>query len=184
MCKRNCLRLLIVFFIVLILLILVHHYKQIYGFVIELIMPNVTDIITACTLAFSVFVFRNEKKRERIRATLQVFPNIRNNLGDLTAQIEAIKIIRCKELRISKKKEILKKYVLEMERFSVGVNNRAYDLKIVNQMSGGVLLQHYEQYVKGYIEYARRKNGGKYISGENLYINYEKMIKKLYKLRS
>lgn len=72
---------------------------------------------------------------------------------------------------------------MKMERFAVGVNNGAYDLKIVNEMSGGLLLQHYEEHLANYIALKRAGNSKKYIKSADIYGNYEKMIKKIYKMR-
>jgi len=65
-------------------------------------------------------------------------------------------------------------YLKEMERFCTGVNNKIYDLNIISQMSGNLLIKQYDHYMYDIINQRRES-----IYEEWKYIQYEKVIRKL-----
>ena len=74
-----------------------------------------------------------------------------------------------------------------MERFAVGVNCGVYDVSIVKQMSGKLLLSQYENFAEAYIATRRaeianrprenRRDNEK--TAEVTYREYEKLIRKM-----
>ena len=70
-------------------------------------------------------------------------------------------------------------YLKEMERFCTGINNNIYDLNIISQMSGNLLITQYDHYMRDIINKRREP-----IYGEWKYIQYEKVINKLKKRRN
>lgn len=141
----------------------------------KIMLSVIGDVIAILTFGLGVYTYKKNKQAERIRKTIEDFPIVRNDLGNLTERLGV-----CFK---SEQASILKDYAVKMDRFAVGVNNGAYDLEIINQMSGGVLIQHYMQYLAVYIAEARKKNAGKYVNTLEIYSNYETMIQKLCKLR-
>ncbi len=75
-----------------------------------------------------------------------------------------------------------KNYLRNMEYFATGVNNDVYSIQIVNKMSGGLLVRQYDDYLREYIEEARRHTGVE-VRSEQKYYEYEKMIQKLKRIR-
>ena len=73
----------------------------------------------------------------------------------------------------------LREYLSRMERFSVGVHCKVYDISIINSMSGRVLVGQYNSYIRDYI-----KNRIEQGMEDSTYCEYEKLIKKLVELRA
>ena len=69
-----------------------------------------------------------------------------------------------------------KKYIKELEFFATGVNQKIYDVKIVNKMIGSKLIYQYEKYLMKIIIRIRKSN-----EESKAYIEYEKMINNLKK---
>lgn len=114
-------------------------------------------------------------KNEVIRATLENFPKIRSDNGELILKISDLE-------NAEGRKIILKKYLSQMEHFAVGINQDAYDIDIVDKMSGGMLISQYEEYIKDFIE-ERRKIPGNRVSADKKYYEYEMMMRKLFDKR-
>lgn len=91
--------------------------------------------------------------------------------------IQALSAIRMKypnSLRLTDEEK--RAYLNELGFFAVGVNNKAYDIKIVEKMSGRLLLKQYDSNLKKYIEERRQK-----MHSPTSYIEYEQMINQLRK---
>ena len=69
-------------------------------------------------------------------------------------------------------------YIKELEFFAIGINQKIYDLEIVNKMSGSRLISQYDIALE---EIVKQKRKGKEES--TAYIEYEQMIKQLRKLK-
>ena len=67
-------------------------------------------------------------------------------------------------------------YLKEMERFCVGINNKIYDIEIVRDMSGHLLVKQYDSYMKDLVQ-SRRELRSKF----SAYERYEETIEKLKK---
>ncbi len=94
------------------------------------------------------------------------FPKNRSELTDIERQIA------------------IREYLGDLERFAVGCNLNAYDISIVNKMSGGSLVSNYNKYFKSYIEDVRRNLYiGSPIKSSQLYVEVEKMIERLCEVR-
>ena len=105
--------------------------------------------------------------------TFNIFPAIREEYTHLTQ-----KVLKRGELTVEGKK-LLKEYLLKMERFAVGVNKGVYDLSIINQMSGGLLINQYDNFICNYIK--ERKSKG---ASGTAYCEYEKLINDIRELRA
>lgn len=111
---------------------------------------------------------------ERIRATLRDFPQLRRSSLDFEQKV------RC--LRDEERTEYLKNQLGQLELFAVGVNMEAYSIEVVSRMSGGRLIRQHKQYFKAFIQ-ARRSAPHMIVKPENLYCEYEAMMKRLYEMR-
>lgn len=69
-------------------------------------------------------------------------------------------------------------YIKELEFFAIGINQKIYDLEIVNKMSGSRLISQYDIALE---EIVKQKRKGK--EDSTAYIEYEQMIKQLRKLK-
>lgn len=69
-------------------------------------------------------------------------------------------------------------YIKELEFFATGINQKIYDLEIVNKMSGSRLISQYNIALE---EIVKQKRKGK--EGSTAYIEYEQMIEQLRKLK-
>lgn len=156
---------------------------------VNLIIALITMGISIGALVVAIMAYQFAKntyienvKQERIRATLSDFPQLRKNNQEL--------IMKIADLEEREKELCLKSYMSQMEYFAVGVNSGAYDLDIVNCMSGGMLVSQYEKHLRQFIVDRRKRKEKKIevgekveVSPEKAYCEYEKMMKKLYELR-
>ena len=69
-------------------------------------------------------------------------------------------------------------YIKELEFFATGINQKIYDLEIVNKMSGSRLISQYDIALKKIVKQRRK---GK--ENSTAYIEYEQMIEQLRKLK-
>lgn len=144
-------------------------------------------IIELISLGFAVVVFvlsslaerrttRDQTRKETIRATLTDFTQLKRDNKAFTENVAS--------LDIEKKRLAVKYYLTDLERFAVGCNLGAYDLEVVNKMSGGNLVSLYRRYFRPYIGEARLDLPlTSTIRTETLYIEVENMMKRLYELR-
>lgn len=145
---------------------------------------NLVDLFTFVGTVVAVIMLivtlkensRNSRK-ERIKNTVKDFPIQRDEMRDLGRRIKKYKN------SCNKKNQILRNYAIKMDNFAVGINEGVYELDIVNKMSGGVLLQNYEEYLRDYICEKRKNASGRFVHQEDIYGNYEIMINKLYQIR-
>ncbi len=111
---------------------------------------------------------REQTERERIRATLNEFAAIRRMNQDFSGGDA----------------RTVKNYLSELERFAVGCNMGAYDINVVNRMSGGQLVRQYRMYFKDYISEKRRSMRlDSAVNVANLYSECEIMLKTLFEMR-
>ena len=118
--------------------------------------------VAVLSFAGSVIVYRKTLNRERKLDTIKMLLEIRMKYPKVCGLSYKAK----------------KKYIKELEFFATGVNQKIYDIKIVNKMSGSKLIYQYEKYLKKIIKRIRK---GKEHS--KAYIEYEKMINKLKKYK-
>ena len=74
----------------------------------------------------------------------------------------------------TKEKKI--KYLQEMEFFCTGINEKVFDLNIVNKMSGGLLVKQYDSYMKKFAFSRKTK--------KCYYENYLSVMERLKQIRS
>lgn len=91
-----------------------------------------------------------QTKRESVRATLTDFAELRRSHQDFPNKMNNM------DLSETDKDEAIKSYLADLERFAVGCSKKAYDINVVNDMSGGMLIAQYRKYFKSYIEKRRR----------------------------
>ena len=150
-------------------------------------METVNLIVGIASLAVAVFVFvwtaRDQKKatiaqtkEQNIRATLTDFGNLRREHQDFAERLKANPEAR---------NEVLRDYLADLERFAVGCNRGAYDLEVVSDMSGGMLIRQYRSHFREFIAGARRRvrPDASALYRERLYCEYEEMMRRLFELR-
>ena len=123
----------------------------------------VSAVVAVLSFAGSVIVYRRTLNRERKLDTIKILSEIRMKYPKVAGLSYKAK----------------KKYIKELEFFATGINQKIYDIKIVNKMSGSKLIYQYEKYLKRTIKVIRK---GK--EDSKAYIEYEKMINKLKKYRN
>ena len=148
---------------------------------------SIDTIIGLVSLAVAVLVFvitelenkkatQEQTRVQNVRATLTDFSNLRHYYQSDMAQL-ATKPEDEQYL-------VIRDYLRDLERFAVGCNMDAYDLGVVNNMSGGTLVNHYRKYFRKFIENARRNVAlTSAVKPEALYSEFEQMMKKLFELR-
>lgn len=119
-------------------------------------------VIAIIALVFSIIIYIHGLNRESSMLTIENLEKIRMKYRNSINFNEA------------KKKD----YLTELEFFSTGVNQKIYSLKIVNKMCGGRLVYQYNKWIKNYIDEYRNKK-----VSTVAYIEYEKMINKLIRIR-
>jgi len=134
---------------------------------------DIGAIIAAIAIVWAIFEFRNNVKTTRIERTFNVFPAIREEYFDLKK-----KIFLNGEMT-KEGEQLLREYLSKMERFSVGVHCKIYDVSIINQMSGRVLMGQYNSFIRDYI--SKRIDGG---MASTTYCEYEKFMKEIAELRA
>ncbi len=141
--------------------------------------------IMGIIVAMYIYVYetRNDRKaaeeqtyRENVRATLSELAELRRAHPNFKDNLE--------KLNDAEKKKYIRAYLTDLERFAVGCNTGAYDIEIVNKMSGGLLISQYLRFFKSYIEEKRKEpKPGRFVQKDTLYIEIEEMIKKICDLR-
>lgn len=143
-------------------------------------------IVAILSLAVAVIVFvitsaqtkkatEEQTKQENIRATLTDFAALRREHENFERLLQA---------HPDKRTELIKPYIADLERFAVGCNRGAYDLEVVNSMSGGMLVRQYRRHFRDYAGERRRATKlNSAVPRQNLYIEYETMMKNLCTLR-
>ena len=111
-----------------------------------------------------------------MRATLTDFGTLRREHQDFEAELRE---------HPERRKDILKGYLADLERFAVGCNRGAYDLEVVSSMSGGMLIRQYRNFFRDFIAQARRdvRLDASVTYRERLYCEYVEMMRRLFELR-
>ncbi len=129
-------------------------------------LKDVCEIISGFSaviaIVISILLYKHGVNRERKIDTLRKLSEIRKNYFNT---------------KILDKKEKLQ-YLNELEFFATGINEKIYDIRIVNKMSGGRLISQYDNWASDFIE-DRKENYG----NEKTYSEYQKMIHNLKELR-
>ncbi len=136
------------------------------------------SMATVIALGASAYSFWQGRQDERKRATLADFPQLRERTQALLEEVEKLEEGEEKDAR-------MKSYMQLLERFAVGVNTGAYDIRIINRMSGGMLINQFEKVIRPFVERRRREIElrNPEIKKSALYCEYETMIQKLYRIR-
>jgi hypothetical protein len=128
-------------------------------------------VVTA--IIWAIVELKRGTNLRRIERTLNDFPAIREEYFDLKRKIYS------EEGTLTPHGEnLLRMYLSKMERFSVGVHCKMYDISIINKMSGKVLIGQYHGFICNYI--AGRKEKGMV---DSTYAEYELLIRKVEDLR-
>ncbi len=80
-----------------------------------------------------------QTRRETVRATLTDFAELRRNHVAFQKEIVA------ENITDEERNYLIKEYLGDLERFATGYNLGAYDLGIINKMSGGLLVMQYSK---------------------------------------
>lgn len=141
--------------------------------ILNLLAFLATIIIFVITSVDTKKATEEQTRRECVRATLTEFANIRRTHQGFQQNMTP-------ENRV----DVLKSYLSDLERFAVGCNLNAYAIDVVNSMSGGMLVNQYKKYFRDYITEARRRTSlYANVKPWNMYIEYESMMKEIYKIR-
>ena len=118
--------------------------------------------ISAVGVFVSAIIYLNTVNRQKKILTIQEFSKIRERYPDVSPNVAS------NDDRLE--------YLKEMERFCVGINNKIYDIEIVRDMSGHLLVKQYDSYMKDLVQ-SRRELRSKF----SAYERYEETIEKLKK---
>lgn len=123
------------------------------GNIVLLICNIITGICSIVAIVISILVYLNGLKRETEKETIKELSKIRRKFYDIDDFInhipkdiiKDINNLKAYFLKEENKKEYskLKMYFKKLENFAIGVNEKLYDVKIVNKMSGRKLCHHY-----------------------------------------
>ncbi len=149
-------------------------YTNQWTLTMESTVSLISLLVTLLGFAFALYQHQQNVKKERIRLTLATFPDVR------LEGWEAVKHIQ--SLASDKQADAAKKYLAKLEYFAVGINTQAYDIEIVNRMSGTMLIKQYNIFFKGFINERKAKKAVQR-SVDTMYCEYLEMIKKLHALR-
>ena len=149
----------------------------------------VTILISLLAFGFSIAQFLCERNRNRREATIHAFDELqkeifhsgKTNLKDLKEE-KSKEYVSKKELGfiLSEDEEAWDELTYKMsliEHFSVGINEKVYDVKILNGMAGDLIIRLYKSLLP-IIEYKRKSPDGKHN-----YIEFEKAKETIIKLR-
>ena len=145
----------------------------------------VAIVLSTIALIFSFMQFKSERERSRKEATIHAFDELQNSESIIylfsLSKIEIDDLVcryKNKDQRINGKWDMLKKALPLIEHFAVGVNSEVYDVYTLNRMAGNKIITVYEA-CEVLIEYKRSGKGD-----ENNYLEFEKMVKSLKRIRS
>lgn len=123
------------------------------GNIVLLICNIITGICSIVAIVISILVYLNGLKRETEKETIKELSKIRRKFYDIDDFInhipkdiiKDINNLKAYFLKEENKKEYskLKMYFKKLENFAIGVNEKLYDVKIVNKMSGRKLCHQY-----------------------------------------
>lgn len=147
----------------------------------ETIIETISLLVALITFVISARMDRKateeQTHRDTVRATLQDFGELRRLNQSFPQGIDTMNSVE--------RNQAIKQYVADLERFAAGCNMGAYDVEVVNKMSGGSLIANYRKYFKTYIEKARRNLSPKSpIKVQSMYNELESMIKSICELRN
>ena len=147
---------------------------SIIGLIVDILGFLATILIFIITFRDSRKATEEQTRRECVRATLSEFADLRRTHQDFE-----------KNMTPDNRSDILKAYLSDLERFAVGCNRKAYDIEVVNQMSGGMLVTQYKRYFRGFIS-ERRRNAklNSNVMPWKMYIEYETMIRDIFRMRN
>ena len=127
------------------------------------VIAIIAIVVSVCGVFVSAIIYLHTVNREKKILTIKEFLKIREKYPNLSSDYVT------DEVRLD--------YLKEMERFCVGVDNNIYDLKIITDMSGHLLVKQYDSYMEDFI-LSRRKGESEHWK----YNRYEDTIKKIKKM--
>lgn len=127
---------------------------------LEKISPIVSALAAVIAIVVSVCIYWHGLKREIRLETIKALSEIRK------------KYFNTKNMDNEQKL----RYLNELEYFSVGVNQKIYDFKIVRKMSGHRLNKQYHSWMESFIQERRTKFDHGHSSA---YQELERMMKKI-----
>jgi len=142
-------------------------------------------VISAIALLVSLYSVLSNKNRSRKQATLDAFGILQREVLD---KIKTVKKKDTKELGDVGEEinpELWKEltlYLVRIERFSVGVNTRVYDLGVLNRLAGSYLIDIY-YIVKPVINKKRDLSITIKKPKKKTYDEFERIVRKLEKIR-
>lgn len=141
--------------------------------IIDILGFVTTIIIFALTAVSTRKATEEQTRRECVRATLTEFAGIRRSH-------QGFENLLTPENRVS----VLRGYLSDLERFAVGCNLKAYTVDVVNSMSGGMLVNQYNNYFRDFITERRRATPlGARVNPWNMYTEYERMMREIFTIR-
>ncbi len=119
----------------------------------------IASVATVAGAVISVCVFNHSVKRERRILTIDNFSKFREKYPlEISAMTDIEKI----------------DYLRDIEYFCIGVNNKIYDFKILQKMSGKRLLGQYQKEMKVFLENRREIQ-----DTDKIWNEYEKVMQRL-----
>ncbi len=152
--------------------------KQVDFLFNDIFWAAVGAIGTIVSIIAAIIVYHKNYHKEQIANTVKAFPELRSLYPELYKRLINNPNLEDKEIDLE-----LKKYMTAIEHFAVGVNMGAFDIEVVNRMSGSMLVRQYELYIETFIKKHRAQHSGKYTSEKSIYKEYEIMMHQLNKIR-
>lgn len=114
-------------------------------------------VFTTVSVAFGVYVYARNARRNRVQRTLDYWETVNQKLKSVKSQLldaygERIsardaELIRHDEAERRKANKVLNHY----ERLALGVNLNIYDIETVNRIAGNLLIENHQRF-KSYID--------------------------------
>lgn len=150
----------------------------------------ITLILATIAALFSIWSFFLERTRNRREATIHAFDKLQTeilgnddlSLNKITPELAESYVYKHEEFKNSKayndQWRIITEKLALLEHFSVGINYRTYDLKVLNAMAGNLIIRVWNNLQP----IVKRKRGQD--DGKDNYKEFEKMVENLKRLRN
>ncbi|MCL2169568.1 MAG: DUF4760 domain-containing protein [Defluviitaleaceae bacterium] len=142
-------------------------------------------VISVIALFVSVHNLFSSKIRERKQATLDAFDILQREVLDGIRNVKKKDTIKLGRMGKESNPELWREltlYLVRLERFSVGVNTRVYDLRVLNRLVGSYLIDVY-YIIEPVIIKKREMSANIKKPNKKTYDEFERVIERLEKIR-
>ena len=147
------------------------------------IVSNIAISLGVGVALWQLFSYKADHKRKKKQATVEFYNELRKEFMDSLDRIEKRfpedRVIKICEIENDEKLSTdIRNYLSCMERFSVGINEKIYDINMFSEMVRASLVIEWHKKFKYIILYHRVKN-----KNPNVYKNFDKFVKRLEKIQ-